>query len=149
VVPTTIDYSMGFANHANLVNNGSALFTNTVARLTDGQNNQAGSIFTNAKFDITRFTTSFTFVLTGTNPIADGITFTIENDPAGAAALGFSGGGVGYGAGLARTLGNLGNLAPCLCGSYTILRGVSCHDSRRISDGEDSTCLLGRGHRLL
>src|SRR5690348_15274086 len=79
VVPTTIDYSMGFANHANLVNNGSALFTNTVARLTDGQNNQAGSIFTNAKFDITRFTTSFTFVLTGTNPIADGITFTIEN----------------------------------------------------------------------
>jgi len=29
-------------------------------------------------------------------------------------------------AGLARTLGNLGNLAPCLIDSYTVLRVASC-----------------------
>src|ERR1700730_5080342 len=45
--------------------------------------------------------------------------------------------------GLARTLGNLGRLALCLSRSYTVLCAVLCYDSRRASDGEDSTCLLG------
>ena len=35
VVPSNIDHSMGFADHSDLANNGSAMFTGTVARLTD------------------------------------------------------------------------------------------------------------------
>src|SRR5262249_38723150 len=59
LVPSTIDHSAGFASHGDLQNNGSATFTGTVARLTVGNAMEAGSIFTTAKFDITRFSTSF------------------------------------------------------------------------------------------
>lgn len=38
--------------------------------------------------------------------------------------------------GLARTLGNLGRLAPWSMSSYTGLRGVACDDSWRTNDGK-------------
>jgi hypothetical protein len=52
----------------------------------------AGSFFTRTKFDIRKFTASFTFLLTA--PGADGFTFTIQAE--GPQAIGSSGSGLGY-----------------------------------------------------
>jgi hypothetical protein len=50
------------------------------AVVTPAANGQAGSIFSNNKVDITNFSTTFTFQMrAGSNPIADGMTFTIQN----------------------------------------------------------------------
>src|SRR5262249_49932235 len=77
---TTIDHSAGFASNADLQANGSATFAGTSAQLTDGNFFEAGSIFTNARVNITNFTTTFTFLQQpGTFPMADGMTFCIEN----------------------------------------------------------------------
>jgi hypothetical protein len=79
VVPP-IDHGTGFARPDDLQNTGSAIFTGSVARITDGNSGEAGSIFTKGTFDITRFSTSFTFLLTqGSIPIADGFAFTIQH----------------------------------------------------------------------
>src|SRR5262249_6965470 len=44
-------------------------------------NGQAGSVFSTSQVDITGFTTTFTFQLSaGTNPIADGLTFTVQRN---------------------------------------------------------------------
>jgi hypothetical protein len=78
----TIDHSGGFANHSDLTNNGSAKYAGSIARLTDGNKSEAGTIFTNNPVDVTQFTTSFTFQMkAGTNPIADGLTSIIQNSP--------------------------------------------------------------------
>jgi hypothetical protein len=72
----------------------------TAARLTDTQNNQASSLFATQKVPITgSFTTSWVMNLrsnNGSSNAADGVTFTIQNDAAGAGALGQGGGGLGY-----------------------------------------------------
>jgi hypothetical protein len=70
-----------------------------VARLTDQGGSEAGSIFTNNQVGVSTFTTSFMFQFTGPgNPdgvVGNGITFCLQgNSPT---ALGFSGGGLGYG----------------------------------------------------
>jgi hypothetical protein len=52
-------------------------------------------------------------------------------------------------AGPARTLGNLGRLAPRLIDSYIGLRGASWSNSRRTNRGEDSARLFGRDRLLL
>jgi hypothetical protein len=81
---TVIDHSAGFASHGDLTNNGSATYSGAVAQLTTGANTQAGSLFTSNKVDIRNFSTTFTFqMLPGTNPIADGMTFTIQANPGG------------------------------------------------------------------
>jgi hypothetical protein len=98
IVPSTIDHLAGFANHGDLQSNGSALFSASVARLTDGGPGEAGSIFTSTRVNITEFTIGFTFVQAmGTNPTGGGFTFTIQNDPRGSAAVGPQGSGLGYG----------------------------------------------------
>jgi hypothetical protein len=77
---TTIDHSAGFASNADLTANGSATFAGTSAQLTDGGFFEAGSVFTNARVNIANFTTTFTFLQQpGTFPMADGMTFCIEN----------------------------------------------------------------------
>jgi hypothetical protein len=86
-----IDHSGGFADHSDLQSNADALFpTNApVARLTDGTTGlgglgEAGSVFAKTAMDIRKFSTTFTFQMRpGTNPIANGLTFTIQNAPAG------------------------------------------------------------------
>src|SRR5947209_5602463 len=69
VVPSTIDYSMGFADHSGLTATGSASFPmvagKTVAQLTDGGTNETGTILTNDTFGTSQFNTDFTFVQTG------------------------------------------------------------------------------------
>jgi hypothetical protein len=52
------------------------------------------SVWFNTKVPVSSFTTDFTFkILSG---IADGFTFTIQNDPKGIWALGYPGAGLGY-----------------------------------------------------
>jgi hypothetical protein len=92
----TIDFSNGFANAKGLTLNGSAVNTDdSRLQLTTGATNQAGSAFSNTPVNAQSFTSDFTFQLSGSAPIADGITFTIQAD--GPTALGPSGGGLGYG----------------------------------------------------
>ncbi|HKI36855.1 MAG TPA: hypothetical protein VKA46_33695 [Gemmataceae bacterium] len=81
---TVIDHSGGFGSNGDLTANGSATFANNSAQLTDGGFSEAGSIFTNARVNVAKFTTTFTFDMRqGTNPMADGITFTIQNGTSG------------------------------------------------------------------
>ena len=76
---TVIDHSAGFASNSDLQANGSASFTGTVARVTPAQNGQAGSVFTKNQVNVTNFSTTFNFQMSaGSNPIADGITFTLQ-----------------------------------------------------------------------
>jgi hypothetical protein len=104
-----IDHSAGFACNGDLGANGTAQFRVTSARLTDGREGEAGSLFALDKVDVTSFTTSFTFQIhpPGTGTMADGMAFVIQNnDPT---ALGSTGGGLGYGSdspGGPRGIGN-------------------------------------------
>lgn len=63
--------------------------------------NEASSVFYNQKQYIGQFYASFVYHYNGTNPDSfgpgDGFTFTIQNDPRGASALGVAGGELGYG----------------------------------------------------
>ena len=74
-------------------------------QLTNGGTNQADSAFTLLPVTVTGFTTQFTFQqgpsYLYTNPLADGMTFTIQR--VGPKALGDSGAGLGY-AGIANSV---------------------------------------------
>ncbi len=97
--PPTINFSNGFASVAGLTLNGSAVNADdTRLQLTNGGASQAGSAFWDSPVGIQTFSTDFLFQLSGTGLLADGITFTIQNDAP--TALGPVGGGLGYGAGL-------------------------------------------------
>jgi hypothetical protein len=77
---TTIDHSAGFASNGDLQANGNASFNGSVAQLTPAANSQAGSIFSTSAVNVNNFTTTFTFQMAaGTNPVADGMTFTIHS----------------------------------------------------------------------
>ena len=68
--------------------------------ITTADNSADNSYFFGTPQPITTqgWTSTFTYTLTGGSvPPADGMTFTIENDPRGAAALGVGGGRLGYG----------------------------------------------------
>jgi hypothetical protein len=93
-----IDFSAGFANPADLSLNDGASISGTTLVLTDGRFNEARSAFFRVPVNIQSFTNDFTFLLTpGTNPLADGFTFTIYTG-ASPTAVGPGGGGLGYGA---------------------------------------------------
>ncbi len=98
----------GFQSTAELQFNGTSVLeqspyslAGTVA-LTQGLGNQAGSIFYSAPQNVEAFTTDFTFEVAPVvsltpgylSNVADGITFTIQNN--GPKALGGPGGGLGY-----------------------------------------------------
>jgi hypothetical protein len=95
IQPTgTFNFSGGFALAQGPIQfNGSTDLDDFRLQLASGGLNQAGSAFYATPVNIQQFTTTFTFQLS--NPAADGITFTIQNN--GPTALGFSGGQLGYG----------------------------------------------------
>ena len=98
IVPSTINHSSGFASHGDLTFNPVAGVTGSVAQLTTGAENQAGSFFTNdSTFGITNFSVQFTYKPSqgSTSAMGGGFTFALEND--GAQALGSDGAGMGVG----------------------------------------------------
>jgi len=93
-----INFGSGFSP-SGMTLNGSAAFSGTRLRLTNGGTSQAGSAFYNTPVNIQEFLTDFSFQLT--NPHADGITFVLQN--IGATALGGAGGSLGY-AGIGKSV---------------------------------------------
>jgi Chitobiase/beta-hexosaminidase C-terminal domain/Legume lectin domain len=92
----TINFSNGFASVVGLTLNGSAVNSDdSRLQLTTGGTDQSGSFFWNTPVNIQSFVTDFQFQLSGSPPLADGITFTVQADAA--TALGLLGGGLGYG----------------------------------------------------
>jgi len=92
----TINFSNGFASVAGLTLNGSAVNSDdSRLQLTTGAPNQSGSFFWSTPVNIQSFVTDFQFQLSGSPPLADGITFTIQ--AYAPTALGPLGGGLGYG----------------------------------------------------
>ncbi len=92
---SSINFGSGFSNPAGLQFNGSTDLDDSRLQLTNGGANEAGSAFYTSLVDVATFTSDFTFQLS--DPDADGFTFTIQNSPSAAKALGPSGGGLGYG----------------------------------------------------
>jgi hypothetical protein len=88
----SVDFSGGFAGATRLWLNGGPVVSGTRLRLTDGNNNEARSVFLGLPVNVQAFTNDFSFQLT--NPNADGFTFTLQGG--GPAALGGAGGGLGY-----------------------------------------------------
>jgi hypothetical protein len=94
--------SSGPIDFTTLQLNGNAALVSgdTVLRLTPAQGNQAGTAFIPTPYAIdsgTTFSTSFSFRIDGGSGVgADGMTFIVQNDPRGPAALGGFGGDMGY-----------------------------------------------------
>ncbi len=95
--PLTPDYPAGFVAGPYPQLNGDAVLNGNRLQLTGDIDLEAGSAFFAVPLNVQSFTTTFTFQLThsGTEPMADGITFTVQN--VGPFALGSVGGGLGYG----------------------------------------------------
>jgi hypothetical protein len=91
-----VNYGSGFSS-TGIAFDGSAALSGTRLRLTTTGNNLAGSGWYTTPVNIQTFSNDFTFQLANTtnNPIGNGITIVIQN--AGTAAMGPSGGGLGYG----------------------------------------------------
>jgi hypothetical protein len=97
IAPSTpadsINLSQGFAGTSAIQFNGGAQLDGTRLQLTRGHVGEApGSAFYSTPMNVQSFSTDFTFQLT--NPVADGITFAIQN--VGPTALGEAGDGLGY-----------------------------------------------------
>jgi hypothetical protein len=94
VYPTYINYpGSGFTASTLSLNNGPTV-TGGALQLTDGTTGNIRSAWFRTKVPVSAFTTDFTFqILKG---VADGFTFTIQNDPKGIWALGYGGSGLGY-----------------------------------------------------
>jgi glucose/arabinose dehydrogenase len=95
--------SFNFANFADvspLTLNGNAARSGNALRLTPSVQDQVGTTFYSTPVDITAntsFQTQFQFNLSGGTGGADGFTFLLQNDAAGAGAIAGGGGSVGYG----------------------------------------------------
>ncbi|HEY0702782.1 MAG TPA: chitobiase/beta-hexosaminidase C-terminal domain-containing protein [Candidatus Acidoferrales bacterium] len=91
---TPINFGLGFSNPGCMKFNGSTKLDDSRLQLTDGGTNETASAFCTTQVDVRGFTTDFTFQLSDAN--ADGITFTIQNSPSGASAIGAGGQGLGW-----------------------------------------------------
>ena len=88
----TLNFSSGFAGSSNLLqyNGDAAIVSTSQAQLTNGTSNVAGTVWSQTVQNIQKFSTQFTFQLT--NPVSDGITFTIQNN--NPTIVGIGGGGL-------------------------------------------------------
>lgn len=92
---TVLNYQ-NFSNTAGLTLNGSAAtFGNSLRLAGVNGSQQAGSVWSNTKVDVTHgFDTTFTFLMGGGSG-ADGFAFVIQDNDGGTHALGQAGGGIG------------------------------------------------------
>ncbi|MGB8887480.1 MAG: chitobiase/beta-hexosaminidase C-terminal domain-containing protein [Candidatus Korobacteraceae bacterium] len=90
-----INYGSGFA-HNGLALNGNAGLHGSRLRLTHSGNGEVASAWYLNRLNIQSFAQQFSFQIT--NPVADGMTFTIQNSSSGTSVVGPGGGGLGYGA---------------------------------------------------
>jgi len=88
----------GFSGFSGMQLNNGATLANGVLTLTDLNNGEARSAFTTTAMPVSTsgFTASFVYTCASGPGGADGATFCIQNDPAGAGALGGGGGALGY-----------------------------------------------------
>ena len=92
-----------FTDLTGLTLNGNAAQNSPDLRLVPSLNSQTGSAFFDTPVYVDSFQTIFEFELSelavsdGDDDGADGLTFVIQNDPAGDTALGVGGGSLGYG----------------------------------------------------
>ncbi len=86
--------SFATGSAGSLTFNGGASVSGSNLVLTNGQILESRSVFTTAPIGISTFTTTFTFLVTGSGNQGDGLTFTIQGS--GNTALGANGGGLGY-----------------------------------------------------
>jgi len=92
---TGISFSQGFGASTGLLQmNGSTALNDTRLQLTNGLSGEAASAWFHTPVNIQTFTTDFTFQLS--NPVADGITFAIQNGAQGLYAMGGNGYELGY-----------------------------------------------------
>jgi hypothetical protein len=92
---TGISFSQGFGASAGLLQlNGSVALNDTRLQLTNGLSGEAASAWFHTPVNIQTFTTDFTFQLS--NPMADGMTFAIQNGPQAQYAMGGNGFELGY-----------------------------------------------------
>lgn len=102
-LPPNLSFAISnFSTAANLNFNGSAAASGAVARLTPAVNDfEAGSVFHEQILTLgasTSFSTRFAFRLAGGDGPggSDGFAFVLQNSAAGADALGYAAGGLGY-----------------------------------------------------
>ncbi len=88
----SVNLPSGFANAASQLQlNGTAAINGANLELTNGTNNEVASAFTKGTMSVNGFSTSFKFQLT--NAVADGLTFTLQNNAN--TSIGAGGGGLG------------------------------------------------------
>jgi Domain of unknown function (DUF1929)/Legume lectin domain/PKD domain/Glyoxal oxidase N-terminus/Quinohemoprotein amine dehydrogenase, alpha subunit domain III len=90
----TVKLETGFTPGA-MVMNGSAQLNGSILELTDGGQSEAASAWYATKVDVQNFVTDFTFQVLPSGLTADGFTFALQAN--NTAALGVSGGPLGYG----------------------------------------------------
>ena len=91
---TGISYPQGFAaSTGQIILNGNAQLDDSRLQLTDGGQYEASSAWYVTPVNVQSFTTDFTFQLS--NPVADGMTFAIQNNSN--TIVGASAGNLGYG----------------------------------------------------
>jgi hypothetical protein len=83
-----------FSSSTGLTLNGAVITSANRLRLTDGGGTETRSVFFTTPVNVQSFTNNFSFQLT--NAVADGFTFTIQNNSP--TAIGPGGGGLAYGA---------------------------------------------------
>ncbi len=89
---TNLNYSNGFTSNT-LQLNGGASISGTALELTDGVMEEARSAFFPTPVSVAGFTSTFQFTY-GSNPIANGFTFCVQNT--GSTSVGYAGGDLGY-----------------------------------------------------
>jgi LysM repeat protein len=96
IIPETsyISYPSDGFSAGNLSLNNGPTVTGGVLQLTDGGTGEMRSAWSTTTVPVSGFTTDFTFQMV--NAVADGMTFTFQNDPKGMWALGDGGSGLGY-----------------------------------------------------
>ncbi len=122
-----VDFSNGFASGGGLLTaNGfaSSPVAGAVLRLTDGDYNEAHSVWLKTPQTVTQFTTEFVFKFTA--PDADGFTFALQQS--GPSAVGSSGGSLAY-AGIAPSAAIKFDIFPSLSTTGLYLSGAFPDDN--------------------